>query len=118
MPHVMPDGTEEIHPGFYVGPQLDSTRIKAAKAAGFRCIINNRPDGEGGAEQPTSAELEAQARAAGLIYHHLPVAPSDHREDDARRMSELVEASPKPVLAFCRTGKRAAALYRKGKSGG
>ena len=112
----MPNGIEQIQPDFHVAPQLDSAGIAAAKAAGFRSIINNRPDGEGGAEQPTSAELEARALSAGLVYHHLPVSPSNHSEDDARRMSALVEASPKPVLAFCRTGKRAAALYRKGEA--
>lgn len=103
-------------PEFFVAPQLALEDLAEAHAAGFRTIINNRPDFEGGPEQPTSADFETTARAEGLAYHHLPVAPSGHAEADARRMMELVQSSPKPVLAFCRSGSRSELLYRKGRS--
>lgn len=83
--------------------------------AGFASVINNRPDYEGGVSQPTSAELAEAAQAVGLTYWHLPVPPNGHTEQDARRMATLVRSLPKPVLAFCRTGNRAAALFEKGK---
>jgi uncharacterized protein (TIGR01244 family) len=50
-----------------------------------------------------------------LHYEHLPVQPSGHSEEDARRMAALVASLPKPVLAFCRSGRRAAALYGFGR---
>ncbi|HEY9240130.1 MAG TPA: sulfur transferase domain-containing protein, partial [Burkholderiaceae bacterium] len=45
-----------------VAPQLEPTAMAQAAAAGFRSIVNNRPDFEGGPDQPTSAALEAAAR--------------------------------------------------------
>ena len=50
-----------------------------AAAAGFRSVVNNRPDFEGGPSQPTSASVEAAAHAAGLDYVWLPVAPDSRR---------------------------------------
>lgn len=99
-----------------ITPQLAPEDMAAVAEAGFRTVINNRPDFEGGAAQPTSAQLERAARAHGLEYRHLPVPPSGHSDEDARTMAQLVDGLPKPVVAFCRTGKRAAALYQKGKS--
>jgi uncharacterized protein (TIGR01244 family) len=111
-----PQKAQLVEEGFYVTPQLLPGDVAAAKASGFASIINNRPDWEGGASQPPSAELEASAAAAGVTYHHLPVPPAGHNEEDARRMAELVRSSPRPILAFCRTGTRSAALYKKGKT--
>lgn len=91
---------------FFVAPQLSASDMALARAAGFRTVINNRPDFEGGPEQPTSDQLRAAAELEGLAYHHLPVAPSGHADGDARRMTELVQQSPRPVLAFCRSGSR------------
>lgn len=108
--------TEQVDNVLAITPQLNPGDLAAAAAAGFRAVINNRPDHEGGAGQPTSAEIEAAARAAGLAYRHLPVPPSGHTPAQAQAMVQLVDSMPHPVLAFCRTGRRSAALYRLGKS--
>jgi uncharacterized protein (TIGR01244 family) len=47
--------------------------MEAVADAGFKTVINNRPDFEGGPAQPTSAQMEAAAKAAGLSYAFLPV---------------------------------------------
>jgi uncharacterized protein (TIGR01244 family) len=111
-----PESAQSIDDGVFTTLQLSVDDLARVSAAGFRSIINNRPDFEAGPSQPTSAELEAVARAEGLTYHYLPVQPSGHSDADARRMAELVQSSPKPVLAFCRTGRRSAALFGKGKA--
>ena len=49
-----------------VAPQLDPAAIAWAAQAGFKSVINNRPDFEGGQDQPTDATLESAAREAGL----------------------------------------------------
>lgn len=95
-----------------VAPQLTPEAMAAAAAAGFRSVINNRPDFEGGAEQPTSAAIEAAARAAGLEYAHLPVAGGFQTPEQARAMADLMARLPKPVLAFCRSGARSGNLYQ------
>ena len=104
-----------VEPGFYVTPQLAAEDMAGIQAAGFASVINNRPDHEGGPAQPDSGALAATARAVGLSYRHLPVPPSGLADADARKMVELVQSLPQPVLAFCRTGTRSAVLYQKGK---
>jgi uncharacterized protein (TIGR01244 family) len=95
-----------------VAGQLDPAAMAEAAAAGFRSVVNNRPDFEGGPSQPTSASIEAAARAAGLAYAFLPVSPSVQTPEDIARFAALVESLPKPILAFCRTGTRSAKLVR------
>lgn len=97
---------------FATSPQLTPEDLPAVAAAGFRSVINNRPDGEGGDTQPRSADIEAAARKAGLAYAHLPVVPSEINEEHVARYAELLAALPKPILGFCYTGGRATKLYK------
>ena len=97
-----------------VAGQLDPLAMAWAAQAGYKSVVNNRPDFEGGPDQPTSADIEAAARAAGLAYAFLPVAPGYQSPEEVARFAELLETLPKPVLAFCRTGTRSGKLYRAG----
>ncbi len=98
-------------------PQLDPAAMAWAASAGFRSVINNRPDFEGGPDQPTSAAIEAAALAAGLRYVHLPVQPSAQTPDEIARFAALLGELPKPILAFCRSGTRSGKLYRAATGG-
>jgi uncharacterized protein (TIGR01244 family) len=100
-----------------VAGQLDPAAMTEAAAAGFRSVVNNRPDFEGGPMQPTSASIEAAARAAGLAYAFLPVSPSVQTPEDIARFAALLESMPKPILAFCRSGTRSAKLVRGALAG-
>ena len=95
-----------------VAPQLEPAAMAWAAQQGFRSVINNRPDFEGGPDQPTSAVIEAAARAAGLQYAHLPVAPAVQTPEQIAEFASLLAALPKPILAFCRTGTRSGKLFR------
>ncbi len=94
-----------------VAPQLAPESMAQAAAAGFRSVINNRPDFVGGPSQPTSAAMEAAARAAGLDYAFLPVAGGFQSDAEIARFGELIAALPKPILAFCRSGTRSGKLW-------
>ena len=94
-----------------VAPQLDPSAMAWAAQAGFKSVINNRPDFEGGPDQPTSASMEAAAAAAGLRYVYLPVAPAVQTPDEIARFAALLAELPKPVLAFCRSGTRSGKLF-------
>lgn len=94
-----------------VSPQLEPAAMAAVAAAGFRSVINNRPDFEGGPDQPTSASIAAAAEAAGLQYAHLPVAGGYQSPEEIARFAELLAALPRPLLAFCRSGARSTKLY-------
>jgi uncharacterized protein (TIGR01244 family) len=83
-----------------------------AAQAGFKSVINNRPDFEGGPEQPTSAAIETAALAVGMRYAYLPVHPAIQTPDEIARFADLLTQMPKPILAFCRSGTRSGKLYR------
>ena len=101
----------QLSPKCSVSPQIQPDQIEQLAADGFKAIINNRPDGEG-PDQPSSDQLEAAARRHGLAYHHIPVVPGEATEADARAFAAAVEEADGPVVAFCRTGNRAAALWK------
>ena len=102
---------QQLSPDVCAAPQLDPAAMAWAAQAGFKSVVNNRPDFEGGTDQPTSAAMQAAAEAAGLRYAHLPVSPSVHTPQDIARFAELLEELPKPVLAFCRSGARSTRLF-------
>jgi uncharacterized protein (TIGR01244 family) len=102
---------QRLEDGVAAAPQLGPEAMAEAAAAGFRSVINNRPDFEGGPTQPTSASIEAAARAAGLQYAFLPVAPNFQDAEDVARFAELLATLPRPILAFCRSGARTGRLW-------
>ena len=107
MPSSQPLGAD-----FSVAAQIDAAAVAELGRAGFKSIINNRPDFEGGPDQPTAEAIAHAAQAAGLAYAHLPVNPALQTADEVARFAQLVEQLPKPILAFCRTGTRSGKLYR------
>lgn len=93
-----------------VAAQISTDDIAAIKAAGFRALICNRPDGEG-ADQPSFEEIDTAARAAGLETAYLPVVSGMVRDEDARAFGAALTALPGPVLAYCRSGTRSTTLW-------
>lgn len=108
--------TQALSPDVSTSAQLAPGDMKAVAEAGFRSVVNNRPDHEGGAEQPTSAAIEAEAKAAGLGYAYLPVQPAVQSPEEAAALARVFATLPKPVLMFCRSGARSAKLYQMAKS--
>lgn len=94
-----------------VAPQLTPDAMAQAAKLGFKSVVNNRPDFEGGPDQPTSADIEAAAQAAGLQYRFLPVAGGYQSPEEAAHMARLLQELPRPLLMFCRSGARSARLY-------
>jgi uncharacterized protein (TIGR01244 family) len=106
-------GVRRLDETTFVAPgQISCTDIPALAAAGVRLIVNNRPDGEEFG-QPSSAELEAAACAAGLDYRHIPVA-GGFPAAQVEAMAEALEQGP--ALAFCRSGNRSAYLWALAKA--
>ena len=95
--------------------QITPEQIKLVVEKGFKSIINNRPDMEGGSEQPTSAQIEQSARQSGLDYVYQPVVAGQITEVDVRTFANHFNELPKPVLMFCRTGNRSNNLYQIAK---
>jgi len=100
-----------VAPDVCVAPQLTPEAMAEAAAAGFKSVINNRPDFEHGPNQPTSAAIEAAALAAGLQYRHLPVDGGYQSPEEVAAFARLLQELPRPVLAFCRSGARSTRLF-------
>lgn len=92
--------TQSIAPDICVAPQLSPEAMAEAAKAGFRSVVNNRPDFEGGPGQPTSAQIQAAAEAAGLQYRYLPVSGAYQSPEEAQALSRLLSELPRPLLMF------------------
>ena len=99
---------------YAVAPQILPEDMAAAAAQGFVLVINNRPDGEQPG-QPSSAAMEAAARAAGLGYLYNPVRGGPGDENIAAQARAVAEAKG-PVLAFCRSGTRSIVTWSIGQA--
>jgi uncharacterized protein (TIGR01244 family) len=95
-----------------VSPQIAPADVSRAAGEGFALVINNRPDGEEPG-QPPGATIEAEARAAGLAYVHIPVVGRP-TPDQVARMREAIDGSPGKVLAYCRSGTRSVTTWALG----
>lgn len=102
----------KVSDDFSSSPQLMLEDIPQVAAQGYKTILNCRPDGEAGAEQPSSAQLKAAAEQLGLTYFHFPVAMGTAGAEHAAAAAKVLAAAPKPVLGFCRSGTRATKLYQ------
>lgn len=105
-----------LTPDLSVSPQITAADIPAIKAAGFRAIICNRPDGEG-ADQPAFAGIARAAAEAGLESVYQPVVSGRVTAGQARAFGAALGRLPGPVLAFCRSGTRSATLWAMAAAG-
>lgn len=88
-----------------VAGQIHAGDLEEARRHGVTLVVNNRPDFEDEG-QPTSEEIEAATRAAGLDYCHIPIARGlgpTAIEQMRDAMNGLGEGK---MLAFCRSGMR------------
>ncbi|MBU2583631.1 MAG: TIGR01244 family phosphatase [Alphaproteobacteria bacterium] len=98
-----------------ISDQVQPRDFASIKAAGFRSVICNRPDGEG-ADQPTFDELELAADAAGIQVRYQPIVPGKANDQDVSNFSVICDGLNKPTLAFCRTGTRSVTLWALSES--
>ena len=99
-----------------VAPQLSAADVPAIAEAGFKTIICNRPDGEGN-DQPLFHGVGEAAAKAGIGSHYLPVKSGRVTDSDAEEFGRILDAAPKPVLAYCRSGTRSVTLWSLSQAG-
>lgn len=101
----------DVTPGFVVCGQISVDQVPEIAAQGFRMVINNRPDGEEEG-QPQAENLRQAFATHGIAYRHIPVVVGKWSEDAVAAFRDAVTtAGDDKVLAFCRSGMRAAAMW-------
>ena len=99
-----------VNESISVAPQIAVGDVADIAAAGFKTIVNNRPDEEEPG-QPSGAEIQAAAEAAGLAYVAIPVTHAGFSHPQLDAMTEALVAAKGPVLAYCRSGTRSCNLW-------
>lgn len=99
-----------------VTAQIDEEGVHAAAIAGFKLIVCNRPDGEV-ADQPTAAQVAQMVSSHNLLFMHQPVISGHIGTAEALRFRQILEMTPGPVLAYCRSGTRCSILWALSESG-
>lgn len=95
---------------FAVTSQVAAQDMGEIAEQGYKSVVCNRPDGEGGPDQPTHEQVERAAREHGIQFAYVPVVPGKITEDDVAKFKQALAALPGPVLAYCRTGNRSSTL--------
>ena len=101
---------------FSVSPQISEQDIEEIAAAGYKTIVVNRPDGEGGVDQPRLGAVRARAESLGLSFVALPFSGAPTPEI-VERMGHILMEAPQPVLAYCRTGTRSITAWALTQAG-
>lgn len=99
-----------VNDSISVAPQIAVADMPGIAAAGFKTIVNNRPDDEEPG-QPSGAEIQAAAEAAGLAYVAIPVTHAGFSHPQLDAMADALGAARGPVLAYCRSGTRSCNLW-------
>lgn len=92
-----------------VAPQMQPEELASLAAQGFAAVICNRPDGEEPGQPPLD-EMRRAAQEAGLAFHHIPVAGGQFPPAAVAAFGAIRRGTQGKVLAYCRTGTRAASL--------
>jgi len=103
-------GVKRLTDGIAVSEQLLVSQMGEVKQRGFATVIDLRPDGEVEG-QPTAELVKATAHAHKISFAYVPVPQGDIPDSAVDALNKAIADSPKPVLLYCRSGKRAARTW-------
>jgi len=93
-----------------VADQIFVNDLNTIADQGFKSILCHRPDGEG-PDQPNFEEIAKAAKKHKIQIQYLPVVSGKITDEDVEAFAKVFYEAPKPVLAYCRSGMRAASLW-------
>ncbi|MFL9840278.1 TIGR01244 family sulfur transferase [Sphingomonas sp. ST-64] len=93
-----------------VSPQITPSEVNEIARAGFKTIVNNRPDEEEPG-QPAGDAIRTVAETLGLSYHAIPVTHAGFSMPQVEAMRAAIEGAGGPVFAYCRSGTRSTNLW-------
>ena len=93
-------------------PQASPEDMVLVAKQGFASVMNNRPDFEHDADQPTAQSVADAAHAAGMDFYDLHFSASRVTPELLVQFAQVVGQAKKPILLYCRSGARSTAIYR------
>lgn len=105
----------QLTPDLAVSPQIETDDLIVLAEAGFRTIINNRPDDETARGQD-SESMRRAAEDLGLRYYYLPFVPGAISPELIEGYREAL-ADESPAFAYCRSGNRSTVLWALTQAG-
>ncbi|MGO3770797.1 MAG: TIGR01244 family sulfur transferase, partial [Vreelandella alkaliphila] len=103
-----------LEKGVAITSQLTVEELEQVKAQGFKTVICNCKPGES-AEFSGEDAYRFKAAELGLHWVHIPVTPGEYSQADVAAFAKALQQLPRPILAFCRSGKRATHLWAYAK---
>ena len=103
--------------GLYnVSPQISLTDVEILSEKGFGKIICNRPDFE---VHPNiqSSLIEKVAVETGILFEYHPLTFENMNSENIGKQMDFINESERPVLAYCTSGTRCAAIWALGQIG-
>ena len=103
--------------GIYnVSPQISVTDLEFLSENGFEKIICNRPDFE---VPPSfqSSVIKKVATEIGLSFEYHPLTFENMNAENIEKQMFFIDESERPVLAYCTSGTRCAAIWALGQVG-
>lgn len=105
-----------LTPDYAVSPQIAVEDLPAIRDAGYRTVIDNRPDAE--IPEPLHAErMQAAAEALGLHFVANPVVGGAITEENVARQRLAMQDGSGPVLAYCASGNRSSVMWALAQAG-
>jgi uncharacterized protein (TIGR01244 family) len=101
----------KITDDYSVTAQISEADLAIIAKLGFKTIICNRPDKEGGDTQPMSDALKTQASALGIAFAYIPFSPGQLTGSEVQQFATQFKQQAKPILGFCKTGNRAKTIF-------
>ena len=103
--------------GLYnVSPQITLMDMEFLLKKGFKKIICNRPD----FEVPPNIQSNVIAKSAlgiGISFEYHPLTFENMYAENIEKQMAFIEESKSPVLAYCTSGTRSAAIWALGQIG-
>jgi len=103
-----------LDPKYSVTGQISVADVAEIKAAGYDCIMCNRPDAEDPG-QPSADAIKRATEKAGLKFFFVPMARTLELKTLQDFKAVVSNADNGNVFAYCRSGNRCTILWKSAR---
>jgi uncharacterized protein (TIGR01244 family) len=96
--------------GIYISDQLRESDFQRLIRLHIATVVDMRPDGEA-TDQVSSEQVAAISKEYGIAFEYIPIPHGDIPAAGVNRLSSVLTDGKRPILLYCRTGKRAVRTY-------